>query len=101
LNLGNFLEYKMRTQTTAHIIKELTIAMYGLAPDPRLQHVFSQALYGLVRLAKTEQMLEVKKNVEKTAGARQTKAVLRKIGMDCNRRQGQLEFERASRVRAG
>ena len=83
----------MRTQTTASIIKELTNAMYGGAPDPRLKFVFSQALHGLVRLAKTEQMLEMKKNVEKAAGVRQTKAILRKIGIERNAKQGQLALE--------
>jgi hypothetical protein len=92
----------MRTPTTANIIKELTSATYGEAGDPRMRYLFAQALHALVRLARAEQMAEIKKNVEKTAGARQTKAVLRKIGMGCNTpRQGQLEFERSQRVRAG
>lgn len=91
----------MRTQTTANIIKELTVAVYGVAPDPRLKFVFSQALHGLVRLAKTEQMLEMKRNVEKATGVRQTKVILRKIRSERNARQGQLALENANASRAG
>jgi hypothetical protein len=91
----------MRTQTTANIIKELTVAVYGVAPDPRLKFVFSQALHGLVRLAKTEQMLEMKRNVEKATGVRQTKVILRKIGTERNSRQGQLALENVNGSRPG
>lgn len=94
----------MRTDTTANIIKELTVALCGCAPDPRQRYLLSQALHGLVRLAKTEQMLEVRRDVETAAGAssgRQTKAILRKISMACDARQGQFEFESAEGARCG
>lgn len=91
----------MRTPTTAKMIKELTMAIYGSAPNPREKYVLTQALHGLVRLAKAEQMLEIKKNVERAAATlaasgsrRETKAILRKVGMSCNTKQGQLEFDR-------
>lgn len=63
--------------------------------------MLTQALHGLVRLAKTEQMLEIKKNVERAAatlaasGSRcETKAILRKVGVSCHAKQGQLAFDR-------
>jgi len=86
--------------TSENIIDELIVAVYGYASGSREQFVFLQALHGLVRLAKTEQMLEVRMNVERAAGAsagsssrRQTRAILRRIGLDCNARQGQFQFD--------
>jgi hypothetical protein len=88
----------MPTQTSVNIIEELIVAVYGARPEPRQQYVLSQALHGLVRLAKTEQMRDVKINVGKAvAGSgsrRETTAILRRIGMGSNGRQGKFEFDK-------
>lgn len=91
----------MPTRTSSHIIDELLIAVSGPASDPRQRHVFLQALHGLVRLAKTEQMLEIKMHVEKATGAmacsssrRHTRAILRKMGVKCDAGQGHFKFDR-------
>ncbi len=91
----------MHTLSTAQTIQDLTTATYGDLSDVRQQYIFSQALHALVRLAKLEQMMEVKQNVGRASGVaanassrRQTKAILRRIGMRCNHRQGQLEFDK-------
>ncbi|MEC5162899.1 hypothetical protein ACFDR9_001899 [Janthinobacterium sp. CG_23.3] len=58
----------------------------------------SQALYGLVRLAKTEQMRDVKSNVGKavacSSSRRETKAILRRMGLNGNARQGKFVFDK-------
>lgn len=90
----------MPTQTSAKIIEELIVAVYGGRPEPRQQYVLMQALHSLVRLAKTEQMREVKVSVGKAVGTMagsssrsETRAILRRIGMHRNARQGQFDKE--------
>ncbi len=90
----------MRIRSTGKAIDDLISATYAAKPSIREQYVFKQVLHGLVRLAKAEQMLEIKMNVEKMTGSlagvsssrRHTKAILRKIQLGCNNRQQQLEF---------
>ncbi|CDG84837.1 hypothetical protein [Janthinobacterium agaricidamnosum] len=84
----------------AQIIADTVISPAG----PREQHILSQTLHGLVRLAKSEQMLAIKMDVERAAGIsgaaagrRHSKSILRKIGADCDARQGQFLFDREDR----
>jgi DNA-binding FadR family transcriptional regulator len=88
--------FKRRTDT---VIEDLLAATCGLHAEMRQRHVYAQALQGLVRLAKVEQLLEMRMDVERAAGSmacvsrkRQTRAILRKIGMDVRSRQRELEF---------
>lgn len=88
--------FKRRTDT---VIEDLVAATCGLQSEMRQRHVYAQALQGLVRLAKAEQLLEMRMDAERAAGSmvcagrrRQTRAMLRKIGMDVRSRQRELEF---------
>lgn len=58
----------MLPRTTQSVIDELLLATYGPHPDERKQYMFLQALHGLVRLAKTERMLEIRRSVELASG---------------------------------
>ena len=59
----------MKTQSpTDALIKELLDATYGQGADVRQKFVFRQALLGLVRLAKAEQVFEMRTSVEKLIG---------------------------------
>lgn len=58
----------MPPRTTQSVIDELLLATYGPHPDERKQYMFLQALHGLVRLAKTERMLEIRRSVELASG---------------------------------
>lgn len=51
--------------STEDLIEELTTATYGENISSREKHVFVAALRGLVRLAKAEQMLELRENTKK------------------------------------
>ena len=91
----------MCAQTTKNMIEELTIAMCGAMPNLRECHVFSQALHALVRLAKSEQVLEIKQDVQRATGLmtgpvarRPHKGTPRRGLTGCNARQGQLQFDR-------
>lgn len=55
----------MRVLTTDKAIEDLVRSTYGAAPTNRQHYVLSQALHGLVRLAKLEQQLEIKRSVER------------------------------------
>jgi hypothetical protein len=50
--------------STEDLIEELTIATYGENISSRKKHVFVAALRGLVRLAKAEQMLELREDAK-------------------------------------
>jgi hypothetical protein len=89
----------MFKRRTDKVIEDLTAATCGLQSDQRQSYVLAQALHGLVRLAKAEQLLEMRMDAEKASGSlacasrkRQTRAILRKIGMDVKSRQRELEF---------
>lgn len=98
---------KHRTET---VIGDLVDAAYGGQRGPgarRKRHVMRQALYALVRLAKVEQLVDMRLDAERAAGGmvgagqhRHTKALLRKIDMDMHVEGKRLERDWAA-VRAG
>jgi hypothetical protein len=56
----------MKTKySTDELIEELVEATYGNSASLREKRAFIEALRSLVRLAKSEQMLELRKDVEK------------------------------------
>jgi hypothetical protein len=54
--------------STEQVIADLIDTLYGRDLPVREKHVFREALRGLVRLAKSEQMLEMKTSVKKLTG---------------------------------
>ena len=50
---------------TEKTIEELISISFAKNPDPRQQHFFRESLRNLVRLAKAEQMLEMRTDVTK------------------------------------
>jgi hypothetical protein len=87
--------YKRRTDK---VIEDLIAATCGPLSGSQQRFVFAQALHGLVRLAKAEQLLEIRLDTERAVGGvacasrkRQTRAILRKIGIDVKSRQRELE----------
>ena len=89
----------MHTRTTQCVIDELLTATYGADPDERKQYLFLQALHGLVRLAKVERMLEIRRSVDLASGGlvavcqqKETMAIMRRASVGCGARQGHLEF---------
>jgi hypothetical protein len=98
---------KHRTET---VISDLVDAAYGGPGGRRKRHVLRHALYALVRLAKVEQLVEMRLDVERATGGmagpgqrRHTKALLRKIGMDvqADRRRFEREWASARASRKG
>jgi hypothetical protein len=90
----------MLNHRTEAVIADLVDASYGGPGGRRKRHVLRQALYALVRLAKVEQLVEMRLDVEHAAGGmlgvkqhRQTKAMLRKIGMDVHADRTRLELD--------
>ncbi len=88
--------------TTDDLIENLIGATLGEEADCRQRHVFREALRGLVRFAKAEQMAEIKTNVRKLTGAmdahaarRRAKAVLlaQRLPGILNQAQQQFEFK--------
>jgi hypothetical protein len=68
---------------TDQVIENLIAAMLGDDATMRQKHLFRESLRGLVRLAKSEQVMDIKANVKKLTGAldaqnarRRAKAVL-------------------------
>lgn len=51
--------------STDDLIEELGVATYGEAGSLREKRAFIEALHGLVRLAKSEQMLALRTDVKK------------------------------------
>lgn len=85
----------MLTRATDNIIEELIDATYGDPADVRQRHVFAHALRGLVRQAKSEQLLDMRRDVERAASfpsghssRHQARQLLRKIGMELARDTG-------------
>lgn len=78
----------MRKNPTDNIIEEIIAG--GGEPDLRQRHVFRQTLYSLVRLAKAEQLSEMRVDVERAAGTGadssrgRARSLLRKIGMSAD-----------------
>ena len=58
----------MQQRRTETVISELIDATVGPDDDPRYRFVFNQALHSLVRLAKSEQLLEMRRDAERAAG---------------------------------
>lgn len=94
----------MHKCSTTKIIEDLIVATRGCASDVRGQYVLRQALHGLVRQAKAEQLLEIRLNVARLTGLdgmalkrRQTKSILKRIERGCDSRQQQFEFERGDK----
>lgn len=84
------------------VIENLIVATLGEEASVREKHVYRESLRGLVRLAKSEQMLEIKASVQKLAGAleahsarRRAKAVLiaQRLPGVLDRTQQQFEFK--------
>ena len=81
---------------TAKLIDDLVLAVGGAAPDVRARHVLAQALHGLVRLARTEQLLDMQRDAARAMGAhgrRETRALMRRLGTRSAPGQGQLALE--------
>ncbi|SDA63744.1 MULTISPECIES: hypothetical protein [unclassified Janthinobacterium] len=87
----------MSSGPTAKLIDELVLAVGGAAPDARSRHVLAQALHGLVRVARSEQLLDMQRDAARAVGAhgrRETRALLRRLGTQGARSsQGQLPLE--------
>ncbi|MFC3374795.1 hypothetical protein ACFOLJ_02625 [Rugamonas sp. CCM 8940] len=88
-------------RATENIIEELIVSTYGEQLDAHKRHVFGQALQGLVRLAKAEQLLDMRLDAQRSIGLpgnadsrRQTRTILRRIGLDLalDQAQSKLEF---------
>lgn len=54
--------------TTETVIADLLDSPYGAMLDARAKYLFRESLYSLVRLAKAEQIMEIKSSVEKLTG---------------------------------
>jgi hypothetical protein len=54
--------------TTETVIADLLESPYGMALDARAKYLFRESLFSLVRLAKAEQIMEIKNSVEKLTG---------------------------------
>ena len=87
----------MSSGPTSKLIDELVLAVGGAAHDARARHVLGQALHGLVRLARSELLLEMQRDAARAVGAhgrRETRALLRRLGTQHARSsQGQLPLE--------
>ncbi|MCG2585733.1 hypothetical protein [Massilia sp. TS11] len=84
----------MHTCTTSAVIEALVTAD---SHDLRRQHVLRQALHGLVRQAKSEQMLEVRKHAARLTGVSEAdwrRLASRGRRCQCDLRQQQFEFDR-------
>ena len=80
----------MSSGPTAKLIDELVLAVVGTARDARARHVLGQALHGLVRLARSEHLLDMQRDAARASRAgsrRETRALMRRLG---TRSQGQL-----------
>lgn len=62
---------KCSTCSTETIVDELILAVYGEQPDARQRHVLRQALHGLVRQAKIEQLQEMRRDIWRASGLAQ------------------------------
>ncbi|WP_300751910.1 hypothetical protein [Janthinobacterium sp.] len=83
----------MSSGATAKLIDELVLSVRGAEQDARTRHVLAQALHGLVRLARSEQLLEIQRDAARAAGAgsrREMRALLRRIATPGPGEQAQL-----------
>jgi hypothetical protein len=79
----------MSALTTKQMIDHLTLGILGPGASLREKFILAESLNGLVRLAKIEQRMEIKRSVEKasvlaaaTAARRQTKGLVRRISSE-------------------
>jgi len=88
----------MRTRATDSVIEEIISNADGEQADARKRHVFRQILYSLVRLARAEQLQDMRHDVALARGGaagssrHQARVVLRKIGMDADQAPRPPEF---------
>lgn len=82
------------------VIENLIAATLGEDATTRQKHLYKESLLGLVRLAKSEQVMEIKENVKRLAGAieshsarRRAKAVLLAQRLPQILDHGQQQFE--------
>ncbi len=68
----------MSTPTTQEMVETLTNVYCAENADLRQRHLFEQTLHALVRLAKSEQILEIKASVKKLTGSVIMESALRK-----------------------
>ena len=59
----------MLTRVTDIIIEDLINSTCGAAPDPRCRHLLAHSLHELVRVAKAEQLQQMRWDVEVAMGA--------------------------------
>jgi hypothetical protein len=90
---------KIRTSTET-TIEELVAANCSETSTSRERHMYREALRGLVRLAKSEQMLEMKTTIDRLAGGvaaraarRQARAILLAQRLGATRHPGQQKLE--------
>jgi len=82
----------MSSGATAKLIDELVLSVRATWQDARTRHVLAQALHGLVRLARSEQLLEIQRDAVCAVGAgsrREMRALLRRIATPGHGEQGQ------------
>ncbi|HJV87053.1 MAG TPA: hypothetical protein VJ698_16435 [Noviherbaspirillum sp.] len=90
---------KKKLETDA-VIENLIAATLGESPTARQRHIYRENLRALVRLAKSEQVVEIKDNVQRLAGAieahtarRRAKAILLAQRLPDLLEQAQQQFE--------
>lgn len=82
--------------TSDKLIEAVLIAVYGegdMLDDGRARHMLRQALHGLTRLARSEQLMAMRRDATRAAGAsgrRQMRMVLRRAASQAVVGQGQL-----------
>jgi hypothetical protein len=67
----------MKKSSTELVIKEIVVANCGADASTRERYVYRESLRALVRLAKSEQILEMRKNMEKLGSSAIAPAVRR------------------------
>jgi hypothetical protein len=94
-----FYVMKKKLETDA-VIENLIVATLGENTSARQYHIYRENLRALVRLAKSEQVVEIKTNVQKLAGAieahsarRRAKAILLAQRLPSILEQAQQQFE--------
>lgn len=82
--------------TSDKLIEAVLVAVYGEGEpvdDGRARHMLRQALHSLARLARSEQLMAMRRDAARAAGAsgrRQMRAVLRRAASQAAVGQGQL-----------
>lgn len=63
----------MLTRVTDTIIEDLINSTCGEVYDPRCRHLLMHALHGLVRVAQAEQLQQMRHDVERAGGGRESR----------------------------